>query len=93
MLEKHGMHIFVDVLDDSNFDRNNYRFLPDVIKHIFSVHRGSSIRAEDEDSPKTLSEYISRTPFSFEGMSFHTIFHFNHLDFPYTLPSKLPSGF
>ena len=28
----------------------------------FSVHRGSSIKSEDEDSRKTLSEYISRPP-------------------------------
>jgi len=37
----------------------------------FSVHRGSSIKAEDEDSRKTLSEYISRAPFSLERMSFN----------------------
>jgi len=36
----------------------------------FSVHCGSSIKAEDEDSRKTLSEYISRAPFSLERMSF-----------------------
>ncbi len=37
----------------------------------FSVHRGSSIKAEDEDSRKNLSEYISRAPFSLERMSFN----------------------
>lgn len=37
----------------------------------FSVHRGSSIKAEDEESRKTLSEYISRAPFSLERMVFN----------------------
>ena len=37
----------------------------------YSVHCGSSIMAEDEDSRKTLSEYISRAPFSLERMSFN----------------------
>lgn len=37
----------------------------------FSLHRGSSIKADDEDSRKTLSEYISRAPFSLERMSFN----------------------
>jgi hypothetical protein len=37
----------------------------------FSVHRGSQIKAEDEDSRKALSEYISRAPFSLERMSFN----------------------
>ena len=36
----------------------------------FSIHRGSAIKAEDEDSRKTLSDYISRAPFSMERMIF-----------------------
>ena len=36
----------------------------------FSVHSGRRINAEDEDSLKTLSEYISRAPFSLERMVF-----------------------
>ena len=36
----------------------------------FSVHSGSAIMAEDEDSRKGLSEYISRAPFSLERMSY-----------------------
>lgn len=41
-------------------------------KHIgYSVHCGSSIMAEDEDSRKTLSEYISRAPFLLERMSYN----------------------
>jgi hypothetical protein len=37
----------------------------------FSVHRGSSIKAKDENSRKALSEYISRAPFSLERMTFN----------------------
>lgn len=37
----------------------------------FSVHCGNPIKAEDEKSRKTLSEYISRSPFSLERMSFN----------------------
>ena len=37
----------------------------------FSVHCGRPVKAEDEDSRKTLSEYISRAPFSLERMSFN----------------------
>ena len=36
----------------------------------FSVHSSRLIKAEDEDSRKTLREYISRAPFSLERMSF-----------------------
>jgi len=32
----------------------------------FSVHCGNPVKAEGEDSRKTLSEYISRAPFSLE---------------------------
>jgi len=37
----------------------------------FSVHCGKPINADDVDSRKTLSEYISRAPFSLERMSFN----------------------
>jgi hypothetical protein len=37
----------------------------------FSVHSGSSVKTEDEDSRKKLSEYISRAPFSLERMVFN----------------------
>jgi hypothetical protein len=37
----------------------------------FNVYCGNPIKAEDEDSRKTLSEYISRAPFSLERMVFN----------------------
>jgi len=37
----------------------------------FSVHSGNPVKPEDEDSRKTLSEYISRAPFSLERMVFN----------------------
>ena len=37
----------------------------------FSVHSGSPVKAEDEDSRKTLSEYISRAPFALDRMVFN----------------------
>ncbi|NOQ22291.1 MAG: hypothetical protein GQ565_06540 [Candidatus Aegiribacteria sp.] len=37
----------------------------------FSVHCGTPIQADETDSRKTLSEYISRAPFSLERMSFN----------------------
>ena len=37
----------------------------------FSVHSGSPVKVEDEASRKTLSEYISRAPFSLERMVFN----------------------
>jgi hypothetical protein len=37
----------------------------------FSVHCGKPIKACDADGRKTLSEYISRAPFSLERMSFN----------------------
>ena len=37
----------------------------------FNVYRGKPIRADDTNGRKTLSEYISRTPFSLERMSFN----------------------
>ena len=37
----------------------------------FSVHRGKPIEACDDNGRKTLSEYISRAPFSLERMSFN----------------------
>ncbi len=45
----------------------------------FSVHCGKPIKACDADGRKTLSEYISRAPFSLERMSFnegsHTVLY------------------
>ncbi len=37
----------------------------------FSVHSGMPIKADDADGRKTLSDYISRAPFSLERMSFN----------------------
>ncbi len=37
----------------------------------FSVHCGKPIKADDTNGRKTLSEYISRAPFSLERMSFN----------------------
>ena len=37
----------------------------------FSVHYGKPIKADDTNGRKTLSEYISRAPFSLERMSFN----------------------
>jgi hypothetical protein len=38
---------------------------------LYSVHCGKTIKACDADGRKTLSEYISRAPFSLERMSFN----------------------
>jgi hypothetical protein len=43
-----------------------------ILSHAgFSVHCGTPIQTDETDSRKTLSEYISRAPFSLERMSFN----------------------